>query len=335
MTTNTPQTSAPPQADYATLIADALKDTIERYGTYVMHMQTETVVSAVLSALAPYLVPQAEAKEVMQNDRPMVDEFPSVGRSCASRDATSYVDDAIIPPGPAPDTPGRADEWQLVPKVPTPMMVAAGWAAHRDCPDSDIIEPIFEAMLTASPSPPAQSGDGRAPELLSHEERLIWLLGNLMDGVENYYGAENPKRLGHINCAAMRIIDEVIEPRVATLTKQLAEARHQTDIAQRGEQTWKSAHADASQVAELAEIRVNEAADRITALITTDIDLLRAIQSYHAALAWADKVIEPFADAADYAEDEHHKLAGSASRCALTIDHLRAARAFRDRNRTG
>ena len=31
-----------------------------------------------------------------------------------------------------------------------------------------------------------------APESLSSEERLIWLLGDLMNAAENYLGAENP-----------------------------------------------------------------------------------------------------------------------------------------------
>lgn len=33
--------------------------------------------------------------------------------------------------------------------TPTPEMVAAGWRAWNNCPDkdSDIIEPIFEAMI--------------------------------------------------------------------------------------------------------------------------------------------------------------------------------------------
>jgi hypothetical protein len=48
------------------------------------------------------------------------------------------------------------------------------------------------------------------PELLTREEKLVWILGDMMNAVENYFGAENPKRLGHINSAAIRIIDEVL-----------------------------------------------------------------------------------------------------------------------------
>jgi phosphatidylserine/phosphatidylglycerophosphate/cardiolipin synthase-like enzyme len=55
------------------------------------------------------------------------------------------------------------------------------------------------------------------PELLSREEKLVWILGDLMNAVENYFGAENPKRLGHINCAAIRIIDEVLTPAAARI----------------------------------------------------------------------------------------------------------------------
>jgi hypothetical protein len=47
---------------------------------------------------------------------------------------------------------------------------------------------------------------------MTPQEKLIWLLGDLMDGVENFYGTKNPKRSGHINSAALRIIDEVIAP---------------------------------------------------------------------------------------------------------------------------
>lgn len=47
---------------------------------------------------------------------------------------------------------------------------------------------------------------------LTTDERLIWLLGDLMNAAENYFGAENPKRLGHINCSAIRIIDEILTP---------------------------------------------------------------------------------------------------------------------------
>jgi hypothetical protein len=49
-----------------------------------------------------------------------------------------------------------------------------------------------------------------SPAGLSREEKLVWILGDMMNAVENYFGAENPKRLGHINSAAIRIIDEVL-----------------------------------------------------------------------------------------------------------------------------
>ena len=62
-----------------------------------------------------------------------------------------------------------------------------------------------------------------SPESLSAEERLIWLLGDLMNAAENYFGAENPKRLGHIDCAAARIIDEIIAPIQADLADAIAE----------------------------------------------------------------------------------------------------------------
>lgn len=50
------------------------------------------------------------------------------------------------------------------------------------------------------------------PSLLSPEEKLIWLLGDMMNAVENYFGHVNPKRLGHINSSAIRILDEIVQP---------------------------------------------------------------------------------------------------------------------------
>ena len=47
---------------------------------------------------------------------------------------------------------------------------------------------------------------------LSPEERLIWLLGDMMNAAENFFGAENPKREGHIYHCAIRILDEVVAP---------------------------------------------------------------------------------------------------------------------------
>lgn len=49
-----------------------------------------------------------------------------------------------------------------------------------------------------------------SPEGLTPDEKLIWQLDNMMIGVENYFGAENPKRRGHIYQTAIRIMDEVL-----------------------------------------------------------------------------------------------------------------------------
>lgn len=57
---------------------------------------------------------------------------------------------------------------------------------------------------------PMHALDAPSPAGLSPEEKLVWILGDLMNAVENYFGCENPKRLGHINQAAIRIIDEVL-----------------------------------------------------------------------------------------------------------------------------
>lgn len=54
--------------------------------------------------------------------------------------------------------------------------------------------------------------DRPSPEGLSREEKLIWQLGNLMDNVENFYGAPNLKREGHIYSTAVRILDELAPP---------------------------------------------------------------------------------------------------------------------------
>lgn len=70
------------------------------------------------------------------------------------------------------------------------------------------------------------------PELLSPEEKLVWLLGDLMNAVENYFGAKNPKRLGHINSSAIRILDDVIQPlreRIAALDAALEKIATEDD----------------------------------------------------------------------------------------------------------
>lgn len=58
----------------------------------------------------------------------------------------------------APATPGRADDWQLVPKVPTQAMIEASgepftWASA----DQRKLTRIYQNMIAASPSLPAQS----------------------------------------------------------------------------------------------------------------------------------------------------------------------------------
>lgn len=64
---------------------------------------------------------------------------------------------------------------------------------------------------------PLHALDAKSPANLSREEKLVWILGDLMNAVENYFGAENPKRLGHINSAAIRIIDEVLATKVEAM----------------------------------------------------------------------------------------------------------------------
>ena len=60
---------------------------------------------------------------------------------------------------------------------------------------------------------PLHALDAPSPAGLSPEEKLVWILGDMMNAAENYFGAPNPKRLGHINSAAIRIIDEVLNAR--------------------------------------------------------------------------------------------------------------------------
>jgi hypothetical protein len=52
--------------------------------------------------------------------------------------------------------------------------------------------------------------DASSIEGLTREEKLIWILGDMMTATENYFGAINPKRRGHIHSAALRIIKEVL-----------------------------------------------------------------------------------------------------------------------------
>jgi hypothetical protein len=70
-------------------------------------------------------------------------------------------------------------------------------------------------------------GSNRVSEVtvskLTPAERLIWLLGDLMNNVENYFGAPNPKRLGHIDAAAARILDEVVAPLEASIRQHTIE----------------------------------------------------------------------------------------------------------------
>ncbi len=70
---------------------------------------------------------------------------------------------------------------------------------------------------------PMHALDAASPVGLSPEEKLVWILGDLMNATENYFGAVNPKRRGHINSAAIRIIDEVLTP-VASENDRLREA---------------------------------------------------------------------------------------------------------------
>lgn len=88
---------------------------------------------------------------------------------------------------------------------------------------TDTAEPVIAALLAQAPgASPSHDTVSRAevervsamasPQGLTPEERLVWLLGDLMNAAENFYGAPNPKREGHIYCIACRIIDEVIEP---------------------------------------------------------------------------------------------------------------------------
>ena len=93
-------------------------------------------------------------------------------------------------------------------------------ARHYEGPARDKLTAAADA-LSARLTPPAEvvltrdaldALDKPSPEGLTPDERLIWILGDLMNGVENYFGAENPKRRGHIYSAALRIIDDILSP---------------------------------------------------------------------------------------------------------------------------
>jgi hypothetical protein len=65
---------------------------------------------------------------------------------------------------------------------------------------------------------------------LSPEERLIWLLGDMMTAAENFFGAENPKREGHIHGCAIRILDEVVAPIRAAALEEAATMVEQSTL---------------------------------------------------------------------------------------------------------
>ena len=48
-------------------------------------------------------------------------------------------------------------------------------------------------------------------EGLTGRDRLLWILGDMMVAAENFFGAVNPKRLGHIQSTFERIEREVLD----------------------------------------------------------------------------------------------------------------------------
>jgi hypothetical protein len=86
---------------------------------------------------------------------------------------------------------------------------------------------------------------------LTPQERLIWLLGDMMNAAENYFGAENPKRSGHINSTALRIIDEVIAPYAARIEQLEAALRKAVSVLS-GEAMSKSSLIEALEAARAA-----------------------------------------------------------------------------------
>lgn len=49
------------------------------------------------------------------------------------------------------------DEWQMVPKTPTPGMVRAGWTQHPSAHGDTVVPAVWTAMLAAAPEPPHMS----------------------------------------------------------------------------------------------------------------------------------------------------------------------------------
>jgi hypothetical protein len=100
--------------------------------------------------------------------------------------------------------------------------------------------------MTTTPPLDALNAAG-TPELLSCEEKLVWILGDLMNATENYFGAENPKRLGHINCAAIRIIDEVLAPAADRIEELEADFNSAAAAASEYSEFWEQHQGDFDQ----------------------------------------------------------------------------------------
>lgn len=66
------------------------------------------------------------------------------------------------------------DEWQMVPKAPTPDMVHAGWQEHPSPHGDAVVPQLWAAMLAAAPEPPHMS--------MTREEAQMFQLWAGMDG---------------------------------------------------------------------------------------------------------------------------------------------------------
>lgn len=98
----------------------------------------------------------------------------------------------------------------------------------------------------------AGTSDAYTPDL-GPEEKIVWILGDMMNAVENQFGVENAKRLGHIHCCADRLLREVIDPKDARIAELEAE---RAKLSSFHDMLTKLSHALAR--AEKAEARIAE-----------------------------------------------------------------------------
>lgn len=200
------------------------------------------------------------------------------------------------PPGLAPATPGRADDWQLVPMDPTDDLADAGLratAAHLDIKGSALTvnrekmrvrwRAILKA-LAASPSPPAQSVEGQSIQQV------------IMDCIEAIERRSSTAPV--VECLRSLL------PQTVTLTKELAEHK-QARMSNGGK--WIAAVRRAEKAeAELAEAK-------------------KVIEPFAKASAYYDEFLD---------QHSNDQIIWETENSGVTAGNLRSARDWLDRNKT-